>query len=68
MASIPKRKPRGELWDRITGTMPQDSSGHLSQETYRDIVAYILRANGLPAGHEEFPSDRNVLKNIVLKK
>ena len=62
-----ENRPLSDLWDRISVSMPQDSPGHLSQEAYRDIVAYLLQSNGFPAGREEFPSDRDVLKGIALK-
>ena len=41
-----------ELVGRIRDTMPPDRPGRLGDETYLDIVAYLLEANGAPAGDE----------------
>ena len=41
------------LYDAIRTTMPAADPGSLSSKTYLDIVAYILKENGLPAGTEE---------------
>ena len=41
-----------ELVERIRDTMPPDRPGRLGDETYLDIVAYLLEANGAPAGDE----------------
>jgi glucose/arabinose dehydrogenase len=43
----------GDLVDRMHMTMPPTAPGSLSQNTYFDIVAYLLQMNGLPAGHAE---------------
>lgn len=40
----------GELLTTILLTMPNDGSATLSESETEDIVAYILRANGYPAG------------------
>ena len=44
--------PLGELSLRITATMPASAPGSLKPEEYADIIAYILQANGFPAGSE----------------
>ena len=38
------------LFDKIKTTMPRGSAGSLSDETYVDIVSYVLKANEFPAG------------------
>ena len=38
------------LFDKIRSTMPRGAAGSLSDETYANIVAYLLQANGFPAG------------------
>ncbi len=40
----------GDLFVRISGSMPPGQAGSLTDEAYRDIVAYLLQANGAPAG------------------
>jgi quinoprotein glucose dehydrogenase len=41
------------LYSNIIGAMPPDQPGSLAENTVLDIVAYLLRANGLPAGDRE---------------
>lgn len=43
----------GELFGRIQELMPTDRPGSLSAQTYRDILAFILRANSYPTGEQE---------------
>ena len=43
----------GELFDRIRTTMPQSAPGSLSRTQYADILAFILKSNGYPAGSKE---------------
>ena len=38
------------LYGRIISTMPPDSPGSLPESDTINLVAYILQANGLPAG------------------
>ena len=40
----------GDLFIRIRESMPPESPGGLSDAAYLDIVAYVLQANGAPAG------------------
>ncbi len=42
----------GDLAERIRLTMPPDRPGRLGDQTYLDIVAYLLQANGAPAGEQ----------------
>lgn len=53
-----------ELWDLIRTTMPQDNPGRLSAAEYADIVAYMLRLNGYPAGEDELPADAERLQAL----
>ena len=39
-----------ELIRYIQATMPPSNRGGLSEETYTNIVAFFLQANGAPAG------------------
>ena len=45
------------MFDRIRSTMPAREPGSLSEEAYLDIVAYLLEANGFPAGETELAVD-----------
>ena len=42
----------GELLERIRVSMPPDRPGRLGDQAYLDIVAYLLQANGAPAGDQ----------------
>jgi mono/diheme cytochrome c family protein len=42
-----------ELLNYISKNMPNGNGGSLSQESYNDLTALILRSNGLPAGATE---------------
>lgn len=54
----------GDLFDRIRTTMPQDAPGKLSRDQYADILAFILKANGYPAGQKELDKRSEYLKAI----
>jgi cytochrome c len=45
------------LFERIQERMPPDRPGTLSAQTYRDIMAFILRANTYPTGAQELGPD-----------
>ena len=50
-----------QLFTVTSVTMPQDRPGRLGDETYADILAYILQENGTDAGSLELPSDPEAL-------
>jgi len=54
----------GDLFDRIRTTMPQDNPGGLSRDAYADILAFLLKANGMPAGAKELDRRSEYLKAI----
>jgi len=45
-------RPVGELLDLISVSMPPGQGGSLGDEAYANVVAFILRANGVPAGSQ----------------
>ena len=53
-----------ELYERVSTTMPQDEPGSLAEDQYADIVAYVLKLNGMPAGRRPLPADPSALKKI----
>lgn len=53
-----------EIWEVIRTSMPQDNPGRLKPNEYADIVAYMLRLNGYPAGTEELPAEAEALKRL----
>jgi S-disulfanyl-L-cysteine oxidoreductase SoxD len=54
----------GDLFERIRTTMPLDNPGRLSRQQNADAIAFILKANGWPAGAAELSPDQAVLKQI----
>lgn len=58
----------GRLFIKIRDTMPQGNPGTLAEDTKVDILAYILEANGFPAGEVELEPDVAVLDAIGLQR
>ena len=56
--------PLYQIWTYITTNMPQSAPGTLPQQQYADVLAYILKINGYPAGNEALPPDPQVIANI----
>ena len=54
----------GDLFDRIRTTMPQDNPASLTRDAYADILAFLLKANGMPAGAKELDRRSEYLKAI----
>ena len=57
-----------DLFDLIKMTMPENAPGTLSDRAYADLVAYILQANGFPAGSQSLEPARERLAKIVLEQ
>lgn len=55
----------GDLFERIRTTMPQDNPGKLSRAQYADILSFILKSNGYPAGQKDLDSRTEFLKAIA---
>ena len=55
----------GDLVERIHNTMPQDNPGKLSRQQYADILSFILKSNGYPAGQKELDSRVEYSKAIA---
>jgi mono/diheme cytochrome c family protein len=54
----------GDIFDRIRTTMPQSAPGVLSRDQYADILAFLLKSNGFPAGQTELDKRSDYLKAI----
>jgi hypothetical protein len=52
------------LMDYVNTAMPLGRTGAISREDDADIIAYILKANGLPSGAGELGADANALKVV----
>jgi mono/diheme cytochrome c family protein len=53
-------------FEQIRSTMPYGNSGSLDDQTYIDIVAYILAFNGIPPGNQKLEPDVPALEKIVI--
>jgi len=53
-------------FEQIRGTMPFGNARGLDDQTYIDIVAYILQFNGIPAGNQKLEPDVRSLEQIVI--
>ena len=54
----------GDLFDRIRTTMPQDNPGGLTRDQYADILAFLLKSNGMTSGAKELDRRSEYLKAI----
>ena len=59
--------PLSELQTRIKTTMPSDSVGIYEMKLVTDVMAYLLKSNGFPAGQVELPVQPDSLKDIMVK-
>lgn len=57
----------GTLVETTRKTMPSDGPGKLTRQQCTDIVAYLLSANGFPAGKTDLPSDADALNEILFQ-
>jgi S-disulfanyl-L-cysteine oxidoreductase SoxD len=56
-----------ELFERIKDTMPDDNPGMLTARETADIVSYLFKANGMPAGKDELGTDKETLAKIRIE-
>jgi S-disulfanyl-L-cysteine oxidoreductase SoxD len=57
----------GDLYDRMSLTMPADRPNALPNEEVAAILAFILKSNGYPAGKTDLKGDPDLLRNIVFE-
>ena len=57
------------LYSRILTTMPSDEPGSVPEPDLLDLMAYLIRANGFPAGSKAFesPNELNTIKIVRSK-
>ena len=51
-----------ELFNTIRNTMPQETPGSLAPQQYADIVAYMMKVNGIAAGPRPLLPDTAALR------
>jgi mono/diheme cytochrome c family protein len=54
----------GDLFERVSMTMPADKPGTLKPEQVADVLAFVLSKGGFPAGEMELPAQSEALKEI----
>ncbi len=53
-------------FEQIRSTMPPGKALSLDDQTYVDIVAYILQFNGIASGNQKLAPDVRILEQIVI--
>lgn len=61
-------KTVGELVEYNRTRMPSDGPGKITRKRCTDIVAYLLSANGFPAGEGELPAALEILNQITITR
>lgn len=61
------RHPLWDLYRYVSEAMPKSEPGSLTPRQYAQVVAYLLKMNGMPAGKAEIPTDSTALKTIRIE-
>lgn len=56
-----------DLFDRVRTTMPQNDPGSMTRDEYADIVAFLLKSNGFPAGAAPLDRRTEVMATIGIQ-
>jgi quinoprotein glucose dehydrogenase len=56
-----------DLFFIVRSLMPNNAPGSLSKAQYADVVAYILKINGYPAGDAELIPTAAAMKKVTLQ-
>ena len=56
----------GDIYEFVLYSMPDDNPGGLPEQTYADIVAYMLSMNDFPAGDSELPTSMDALMEMMM--
>lgn len=57
-----------ETFDYVAAEMPEDDPGSLQPDEYAAVLAYLLRAYGLPSGTTELVADRERLETLAMAR
>ncbi len=57
----------GDLFERMRMSMPQEKPGSLSRAQNADILAYMLRVNGFPAGETPLDGQAGALAQVTFR-
>jgi hypothetical protein len=50
----------------LTEKMPKNDPGSLSPKEYTQVMAFLLKLNGMPAGRADLPADPAALRTITI--
>ncbi len=56
----------GDLYEFVLYSLPDDNPGGLPEQTYADIIAYMLELNDFPAGQTELPVSMDTLMQLMM--
>jgi mono/diheme cytochrome c family protein len=57
----------GELHERIRKSMPPDDPGTYDRTMITDVIAYMFKVNGFPAGAADLSTEPDSLKAIMIQ-
>ena len=60
-------RPLSDLYDWVLNKMPKNDPGTLTPEQSVDVIAYILKENGMPIGKTTIPTDETALRAILIQ-
>jgi mono/diheme cytochrome c family protein len=60
-------RPLSELYEQVKERMPKNDPASLTPAECAQVIAYLLKINGVPAGETELPSDPAALKKIRIE-
>jgi mono/diheme cytochrome c family protein len=58
----------GELFTRISQTMPANDPGNMKPDEVAGVIAYLASSNKWPAGQKELSTDKDALAQIKIAK
>ena len=61
------RAPLSDLYDYLGRAMPQFAPGSLTPDENAKLIAFLLRANALPAGPAPLPASSAALQHVILE-
>jgi mono/diheme cytochrome c family protein len=61
-----RRQSVGDLYEFVLYSMPDDNPGGLPEQTYADVIAYVLELNDLPAGDTELTTSIDALLQMMM--
>ncbi len=59
--------PLFDLFERIRTTMPPGKSGTVTRSGHAAILAFLLKANGMPSGEKPLGTDKVSLSGLVYR-